>query len=101
MKLTRESLRKLISEAIKNKESLLLEMPEEGDHDNDGGSHEGKLAKKDLFHMAQKSQQLHDMLADDEELDPWVQAKVTKAAAMLSAVFDHMMYEKHPGHIKE
>ena len=51
--------------------------------------------------MAQKSQQLHDMLADDEELDPWVQAKVTKAAAMLSAVFDHMMYEKHPGHIKE
>ncbi len=100
MKLTRESLKQLISEVVRDQNSLLLEMPEDRPHDDDGG-HEGKMAKKELFHMAQKAQQLHDILADDEQLDPWVQAKVTKAAAMVSAVFDHMMYEKHPGHIKE
>ena len=59
------------------------------------------MAKKELFHMSQKAQQLHDILMDNEDLEPWVQAKITKAAAMMSSVFDHMMYQKHPGHVKE
>jgi|TARA_Y100000310_G_C20665981_1_gene807508 hypothetical protein len=103
MKLTRESLKKLITEAIRENKSLLLEMPEDvpsekGRHEED---QEGSMAKKELFHMSQKAQQMHDMLQDDDQLDPWVQAKITKASAMVGAVFDHLMYEMRPGHIKE
>jgi DNA gyrase/topoisomerase IV subunit A len=96
MKLTRKSLKNLISETIREQNSLLLEMPEERDEQN-----EGDALKKELFHMSQKAQQLHDMLADEADLAPWVQAKITKASAMVGAVFDHLMYENRPGHVQE
>jgi len=99
MKLTRKSLKNLISETIQEQNSLLLEMPEEG-HEQEK-QHEGDALKKDLFHMSQKAQQLHDMLADEADLEPWVQAKITKASAMVGAVFDHLMYQNRPGHIQE
>jgi len=103
MKLTRQSLKELIIESLREKESILLEMPKEVPYKRAGGDdeEEGAAAKKDLFHMSQKAQQLHDMLADDEALEPWVQAKVTKASAMIGAVFDHLMYQKRPGYVKE
>jgi hypothetical protein len=96
MKLTRKSLKNLISETIREQNSLLLERPEDRDEQN-----EGDALKKELFHMSQKAQQLHDMLADEADLSPWVQAKITKAAAMVGAVFDHLMYENRPGHVQE
>ena len=96
MKLTRKSLKNLISETIREQNSLLLEMPEGRDKQN-----EGDALKKELFHMSQKAQQLHDMLADEADLEPWVQAKITKASAMVGAVFDHLMYENRPGHVQE
>jgi|TARA_Y100000296_G_scaffold39873_1_gene46017 DNA gyrase/topoisomerase IV subunit A len=96
MKLTRKSLKNLISETIREQNSLLLEMPEGRDEQN-----EGDALKKELFHMSQKAQQLHDMLADEADLEPWVQAKITKASAMVGAVFDHLMYENRPGHVQE
>ena len=102
MKITRSALKSLIIETIRSDASILLEMPEEVPYEKtDDGHKEGAMSKKELFHMSQKAQQLHDMLADDEELEPWVQAKVTKAAAMIAGVFDHIMYQKRPGHIKE
>ena len=109
MKITREGLQNLIKESIRRRQSILLEFPsnlrEEDyryeDKINKDTDEEGRLAKKELFHLSQKAQQLHDMLMDDEELEPWVQSKITKAAALMGSVFDHMMYEKHPGHVKE
>ena len=93
----------MITEAIRENDSLLLEMPE--DAPSERGRHEkeqeGSMAKKELFHMSQKAQQMHDMLQDDDQLEPWVQAKITKAAAMVGGVFDHLMYEMRPGHVKE
>lgn len=98
MKLTRKQLKSLITEVITEQSSVLLEAPYDShDHDDD----EGLMVKKELFHIAQKAQQLHDILMDDEELDPGVQSKIAKAAAMVGSVFDHMMYTKHPGHVKE
>ena len=106
MKLTPQSLKSLIQETLAEKSSVLLETPEpiiplEGGDGKDPDGYEGTMAKKELFHMSQKAQQLHDMLADDDDLEPWVQSKITKAASMMSAVFDHMMYEKRPGHVQE
>jgi len=101
MKLTRRSLKELIAESINQKNSLLLEMPEDREGSEAGEQQEGAATKKELFHLSQKAQQLHDVLPDEADLDPWVQAKITKAAAMLGSVFDHLMYEMRPGHIKE
>jgi hypothetical protein len=104
MKITREGLQGLIKESIRRRQSILLEFPnnpESRTYRKDDNDDEGHMAKKELFHMSQKAQQLHDILMDNEDLEPWVQAKITKAAAMMSSVFDHMMYQKHPGHVKE
>ena len=104
MKITRKELQSLIQEALNQRQSILLEAPqnpEERPYEKDPDGSEGNMAKRDLFHLGQKAQQLHDILMDDESLEPWVQAKITKAASMMSSVFDHMMYEKHPGHVKE
>ena len=47
--------------------------------------------------MAQQAQQLHDMIQGDENLEPWVQAKITKAADYLEKAFKAISYDKGPG----
>ena len=44
--------------------------------------------------MARQADQLHDMIMGDENLQPWVAAKITKAADYLKSVFDTITYEK-------
>jgi hypothetical protein len=110
MKLTKKSLKALISEEIRNRSSILFEMPEGRgpDHDRPDDAHsgarsidpdgyEGEMAKRSLYHMSQQSQQLHDMLGDDENLEPWVQDKISKAADYLEAAFKAVTYDKGPG----
>jgi len=102
MKITRVQLRQLINESINENNSVLLEMPEppivgqeqNGDYDKDPDGYEGDLAKRSLFHMSQQSQQLHDMLMGDENLEPWVQDKITKAADYLEKAFKAILYDK-------
>jgi len=107
MKLTRKSLRALITEELLHQNSVLLEMPEReeqrGTHEERGpvqvdpDGHEEEIAKRSLYHMSQQSQQLHDMLTDDESLEPWVQDKITKAADYLEQAFKAITYDKGPG----
>lgn len=105
MKITRSELEKLIQEEVNTSSSLLLEMPplsstgtSMGARDNvptkDPDGYEGQMAKKSLYHMARQADQLHDILMDDQNLEPWVQAKITKAADYLRSAFDSLMYEK-------
>jgi hypothetical protein len=102
MKITRVQLRQLINESINENNSVLLEMPEppivgqeqNGDYDKDPDGYEGDLAKRSLFHMSQQAQQLHDMLMGDENLEPWVQDKITKAADYLEKAFKAIVYDK-------
>jgi hypothetical protein len=104
MKISKNDLRQLIKEELRQSSSVLLETPEldENMHqapadDKDPDGYEGHMARKSLYHMAAQSQQLHDMLQDDENLEPWVQAKITKAADYLEAAFKSITYEKGPG----
>ena len=105
MKLTRTALKALIAEELNKNSSLLLEMPghpivgqeQTGDYTKDADGYEGELAKRYLYHMAAQAQQLHDMIMEDENLEPWVQAKITKAADYLEAAFKAITYEKGPG----
>ena len=106
MKITRQELKSLIVEEIATTNSMLLEMPEPpiigqeqtGDYTKDPGDYEGEMAKRSLFFMAQQASQLHDIIMNDDDLEPWVQEKITKAADYLKNVFEAIKYDKeNPG----
>jgi|10_taG_2_1085330.scaffolds.fasta_scaffold08707_10 hypothetical protein len=98
MKLTKNNLDALIRETLAECNSVLLEMPETnqimGDEHRSGDKkgQEGTGAKQKLFHMSQQAQQLHDMLADNADLEEWVQDKLAVAARDLRSIFDHLVY---------
>lgn len=99
MKISKKELKRMIAEEL-NTSSVLLEMPQmhqSPEYDKDPDGYEGEMAKRSLYHMAAQAQQLHDMLMDDENLEPWVAAKITKAADYLEKAFKAISYEKGPG----
>jgi len=105
MKITREALKDLIQETMKEMPSVLLETPQppivgqeqEGDYTKDPDGYEGEMVKRSLYHMAVQAQQLHDMIQNDQNLEPWVQDKITKAADYLEKAFKSIIYDKqHP-----
>ena len=53
---------------------------------------EGWLAKSQLYKIAKYAGELHSMIADTDELEPWMQAKITKAADYMGAVKHYMEY---------
>jgi len=105
MKLSRTSLKSYILEEINKNNSVLLETPQlpivgqeqTGDYTKDPDGYEGEMAKRSLYHMAAQAQQLHDMIMEDENLEPWVQEKITKAAEYLEKAFKAISYDKGPG----
>ena len=56
--------------------------------------HEGSMAKADLLSIHKKAGELYNMIGEDEELEGWVQAKITKAAEYITSVHNNMEYEK-------
>lgn len=56
--------------------------------------HEAKMAKAELYKSAQYSAKLFKMIDDNEELEGWVQSKITKASDYLSSVYHWMEYNK-------
>ncbi len=100
--LTKSNLKKMIAEALYEQQSVLLEAPivgqeQRGDYTKDPDGYEGEMAKRSLYHMSQQAQQLHDMLQGDENLEPWVQDKISKAADYLEKAFKAIIYDKGPG----
>ena len=103
MKISKKELKRMIAEEL-NGSSVLLEMPQmnqldpaSNNYEKDPDGYEGNMAKRSLYHMAAQAQQLHDMLQDDENLQPWVQSKITKAADYLEKAFKAISYDKGPG----
>ena len=68
------------------------EMDCNGDHDD-----EGRMAKSQMYKMKHYVDKLSAILDDGTQLPAWVQAKVTKASAMMSAVFHYLDYEAARG----
>ena len=56
--------------------------------------HEGEMSMTDLRSLAQRASQLADHLEKNniQELEGWVQAKITKAADYIGAVYDNYMF---------
>lgn len=58
--------------------------------------HEVQMARADLYKIAKYAIQLHDMLknvSEEQGLEGWQQAKITKAADYLGSVFHNLDYE--------
>jgi len=61
--------------------------------------HEVNMAKSDLYKIAKYAIELHKMLqnvSEEQGLEGWVQAKITKAADYMGSVKHHLEY-KEPG----
>ena len=58
----------------------------------DATDEDGWMAKKQLYNLSKYSVQLHGMINDTDNLEPWVQAKITKASSYIGAVMHYMEY---------
>jgi len=56
-------------------------------------NHEAAMARADLYKLANYSMKLFKMIQEGQELEGWVQAKVTKAADYIASVYHFMQYE--------
>ena len=54
---------------------------------------EGAMAKADLHKLAQYSFKLFKKIQDEDQLEGWVQAKITKAADYIASVYHYLEYE--------
>ena len=54
---------------------------------------EGGMAKRQLYKSAKYAMMLHDSLQDEDQLEGWVQSKITKAADYLGTVAHYLEYE--------
>ena len=51
------------------------------------------MAKSDLASLSELAAELNDMIEAGDELEGWVQAKITKAADYIEAVHKYMKYD--------
>lgn len=58
----------------------------------DATDDDGWMAKSQLYRLAKCSAELHGMINDSDNLEPWVQAKITKASDYITAVKNYMEY---------
>ena len=58
----------------------------------DATDEDGWMAKSQLYKLSKYSIELHGMIQDTENLEPWVQAKITKACDYIGAVKHYMEY---------
>jgi hypothetical protein len=56
-------------------------------------NHEAAMARADLYKLANYSMKLFKMIQEGQELEGWVQAKITKAADYIASVYHFMEYE--------
>jgi hypothetical protein len=73
------------------KEGDLAKMAHRAEQD-----HEVQMARSDLYKLAKYSIKLHDMLknvTEEEGIEGWQQAKITKAADYLSSVYHSLDYD--------
>lgn len=97
MKITKERLEQLIQEEL----AVGVIGPEEmegGEEPRDPDGYEGRMAKQNLWKICEYARTLHDLIGDDENLEPWVEEKIAVAAFMMDSVGHYMEYEKHRSH---
>ncbi len=73
---------------VKPKIEATLNVPQQGHPDP-----EGRMAKSELYRAAKMSMKLFQMIQDGQQLEAWVQAKITKSADYLDSIYHYMEYQ--------
>ncbi len=60
----------------------------------DDADEDGWMAKSQLYKLAKYAISLHGMISDTDNLEPWIQAKITRAAEDMSSVKHYLEYEE-------
>jgi hypothetical protein len=55
------------------------------------GDYEGEMSRSELKTTIANCKELLDMIGEDEEIEAWVQSKITKAADYISSVRNYMV----------
>jgi hypothetical protein len=55
--------------------------------------HEASMARSELYRAAKYSMKLFQMIQEGQDLEGWVQAKITKSADYLDSVYHYMEYQ--------
>ena len=61
----------------------------------DGDDEDGFMARSQLYFLAKDAISLHGMISDRDNLEPWVQSKITKAADYLDSAADYLDSGEH------
>ena len=91
MKISKKRLLEIIQEECGMSKST-YEMNPKGEIDR-----EGRMAKRQLSDIAEYAQELSQMLADETQLEAWVQSKLTKAADYIKTVKHYVEYGMEEG----
>lgn len=91
MKISKEKLKIIIKEEL---ELAKIDSELTETHDGEG---EGHMAKRQLTDVHEYSGKLLEMLSDNTELEPWVQAKITIAADYIKNIKHYLEYEMKDG----
>ena len=67
----------------------------------DASDEDGWMAKQQLYKTAQYAIKLHQMIGDTDNLEPWIQSKITKAADYMSSIKHYLEYEQVNPHEEE
>ena len=84
MQINESKLKQIIAE-----EMAALEDKQHLDHIDE----EGEMAKSQLYNLAKYAIMLHDALSDDQQLEGWVQSKITLATDYIGKVKHYLEYE--------
>lgn len=95
-----ELIKNIIREEIMNYDIAMMNNDDTSNHNDCGcgcngkvDDHEASMAKSDLASLAQLASEINSMIDTDDELEGWVQAKITKAADYIEAVYKYMKYD--------
>lgn len=84
MQINESRLKQIIAE-----EMAALEDKQQLDHIDE----EGGMAKSQLYNLAKYAIMLHDALEDEQQLEGWVQSKITLATDYIGKVKHYLEYE--------
>lgn len=83
-----------------NKAVDKLQPPKEEKPVKEEKDYEGGMAKTQLLSIAQKAKEMADSLGEEEQLEAWIQTKISLASDYVSTVHDVMMHDKNKGRVK-
>ena len=95
MKITKSQLRQIVEEELKEVRASMMGTDWASFPPRDFESHgECSMAVNQLHRTEELARKLQDMISKDDNLEEWVESKITKAQDYLSSVLNYMSGER-------